>query len=60
MVTSLKPGEAVILNMLGAVASRQKFSAGAASVAVPGEAGMYFVELYISGEQPKTVKILVK
>jgi hypothetical protein len=59
-ITSVQQGEAVTRNILGAVMSRQKFSAGAASIAAPGEAGVYFVEVYATGESPKAIKILVK
>jgi hypothetical protein len=59
-ITSVQQGEAIIRNILGAVVSRQKLNAGAASVAAPGEAGVYFVEVYATGENPKVIKILVK
>jgi hypothetical protein len=61
-ITSVQQGEAVTRNILGAVVSRQKLDAdaGEASIAVPGEAGMYFVVVYATGEPPKAIKIVVK
>ncbi|MDR3366163.1 MAG: MBG domain-containing protein [Prevotellaceae bacterium] len=59
-ITSLQQGEAIIRNTFGVGVTRQTFGVGTSTIAVPGQAGIYFIELCVEGEKAKTVKILVK
>jgi hypothetical protein len=59
-VAAAQHGEAVIRNIQGAVTGRQKFAAGASSLAAPREKGVYLVELRAADGKVKMVKIVVK